>query len=106
LKSVAHAIRDMDNERKRRVQVLVTSAVPLSEVELAKIGEVIKMRMQLEPVMKPVIDPSILGGVKIRVGDRQYDATVKTRIENIRNQILTGSSHEIQSRRDRFSSAN
>jgi F-type H+-transporting ATPase subunit delta len=106
LQSVLHALRDMDNERKRRVQVFVTSAVPLSEASLGKIGDVIRARMQLEPILSPIVDPSVLGGVKIRVGDRQYDATVKTRIENIRNQILTSSSHEIQSRRDRFSSAN
>ena len=45
-------------------------------------------------------------GLRIRVGDWQYDGSVRAELENIRNNILLGSSHEIQSRRDRFSSAN
>lgn len=106
LRPIALALRELYEERSRNIRVHVTSAVPLNEDELARIGEVVKNALKLDPIMAPVVDPTILGGVKIRVGDRQYDATVKTRIENIRNQILTSSSHEIQSRRDRFSSAN
>jgi F-type H+-transporting ATPase subunit delta len=41
----------------------------------------------------------------LRIGDKVYDATVRTRIDNLRNQLIARSSHEIQSRRDRFSSA-
>jgi len=104
--SVTLALRAFSEERARRVRVYVTSAVPLSPQEQIQIAEGIRQAMKLEPILVISVDPSILGGVKIRVGDRQYDATVRTRIENIRNQILTSSSHEIQSRRDHFSSAN
>lgn len=106
LKSIARSLRGIFEERSRNVRVYVTSAVALNENELSRIGDVIQARMNLKPIMVSIVDPSILGGVKIRVGDRQYDATVKTRIENIRNQILTSSSHEIQSRRDRFRTTN
>lgn len=106
LRPIAWSLRETYEDRGRRVRVYVTSAVPLDEQALAAIGAGVKNSFQLDPILVPLIDPSILGGVKIRVGDKQYDATVRTRIENIRNQILTSSSHEIQSRRDRFSSAN
>jgi F-type H+-transporting ATPase subunit delta len=105
LASVTLALRAFAEERGRRVRVYVTSAVPLGPEERIQIVEGIKQAMKLEPILVTSVDPSILGGVKIRVGDKQFDATVRSRIENIRNQILTSSSHEIQSRRDRFSSA-
>ena len=41
----------------------------------------------------------------MRIGDWLYDASVRTRLENLRNQLIERSSHEIQSGRDRFSSA-
>ena len=44
-----------------------------------------------------------LGGLKIRIGDRQIDATVRTRLDNLRTEIIARSSYEIQSRRDHFS---
>lgn len=103
---IARALRDMFEERARRVRVFVTSAVALSEEESNRIADGIRNVMKLEPIMVPSVDPSLLGGVKIRVGDKQYDASVRTRIENLKNQLLASGSHEIQSRRDRFSSAN
>jgi F-type H+-transporting ATPase subunit delta len=106
LRPIARALREMFEERARRVRVFVTSAVPLSDQEMTRIAEGVRTVMKLEPIMVPSVDAALLGGVKIRIGDKQYDATVRTRIENLRNQILASSSHEIQSRRDRFCSAN
>jgi len=103
---IARALRDLFEERARRVRVFVISAVPLSEEEVTRIANGIRTTMKLEPIMVPSIDPSLLVGVKIRVGDKQYDASVRSRIENLKNQLLASGSHEIQSRRDRFSSAN
>ena len=105
LRPIARALRGLYEERARRVRVFVTSAASLSDEEVKKIAEVVKHAMKVEPIMVPSVDPSLLGGVKIRVGDKQYDASVRTRIENLKNQILASSSHEIQSRRDRFCSA-
>ena len=46
----------------------------------------------------------LIGGLVVQVGDWLYDASVKARLDQLRNQILERSSHEIQSGRDRFSS--
>jgi F-type H+-transporting ATPase subunit delta len=105
-RSIARALRALTEERARRVRVFVVSAVPLSDDETTRIENGIREVMKLEPIVVPSVDPSLLGGVKIRVGDKQYDASIRTRLENLKNQILASSSHEIQSRRDRFSSAN
>ena len=104
IRPVARALRDLADEKAKRVRVWVTSAAPLGEDQLANIRTVLEEKMALNPVMMPSVDPSLLGGMKVRVGDFQYDGSVKTRIDNLRNQILEKSSHEIQSGRDRFSS--
>jgi F0F1-type ATP synthase delta subunit len=49
------------------------------------------------------LDPALLGGLVIRVGDTVFDGSVRTRLRRIREQLLQRSTHEIQSRRDQFS---
>jgi hypothetical protein len=51
----------------------------------------------------PEVDPGVLGGIKVRIGDMQYDATVQNRINKLRDQFLARGSHEIQSGRNRLS---
>jgi F-type H+-transporting ATPase subunit delta len=99
IRAAAHAL---ENERLRRVPVQVWSAVPLTDDEKGQIAERVRRRFELEPILQTHIDPALLGGLKVRVGDLQIDATVRTRLDELRTQILARSSHEIQSRRDRF----
>jgi F-type H+-transporting ATPase subunit delta len=50
------------------------------------------------------VDPDLLGGLIVRVGDWVYDASVRRELETLRSELIARSSHEIQSRRDQFSS--
>ena len=36
------------------------------------------------------VDPSLLGGVVVRVGDRLIDGSVRSRLERLRNQLVSG----------------
>ena len=104
IRPIAKALHGLADEKANRVKVFVTSAIPLGEDQLASLQSLLQQKMTKQPVMVASVDPSLLGGMKVRVGDLQYDGSVKTRIDNLRNQILEKSSHEIQSRRDRLSS--
>jgi F-type H+-transporting ATPase subunit delta len=99
IRAAAHAI---ENERHRRVPVQVWSAVPLSDDQKGRLSESVRQRFQFEPLLQTHVDPALLGGLKLRIGDMQIDDTVRTRLDNLRTQILSRSSYEIQSRRDRF----
>ena len=106
LRAILAEARDLYDERTRRLKVLITTAVPISDEQKQRIEMRVRERFKLEPVLVSRIDPALLGGIKIRIGDRQFDGTVRARLELIRQQLLLRSSHEIQSGRDRFSSAN
>ena len=58
----------------------------------------------MEPVLDVQVDPELLGGLVVRVADWQFDGSVRSRLQNLRNQLIENSSHEIQSGRDRFRS--
>ncbi len=103
IRPIRKALRNLHDERMRRIHVHVHSAVPLADEFQQRIMQAVRDRFKLEPVLILHVDPKLLGGLKIRIGDRQYDATIVTRIDNLRNQLITSSSHEIQSQRNRFS---
>jgi F-type H+-transporting ATPase subunit delta len=105
LRPLRRAVHELYDERAGRMRVNVYSATPLSEEFQARVKEAAHRYFNLEPVLMLHVDPALLGGLKLRIGDKVYDASLRTRIDNLRNQLIARSSHEIQSRRDRFSSA-
>ncbi len=105
IRPIRRALHELSDERAHRLRVHVYSARPLPQEFQDRISEAVRQRFNLEPVLELHEDPALLGGLKIRIGDKVFDATVRTRIDNLRNQLIARSSHEIQSRRDRFSSA-
>ena len=100
---IRQALHELDDARHQRVKVHVTSAVPLSDEARGRVADSVRGRFGIEPVVVARVDPAILGGLKVRIGDTQLDASVRTRLDNLRDQILARSSHEIQTGRDRFS---
>jgi F-type H+-transporting ATPase subunit delta len=104
LRPIVTAYRDLYEERTRHIRVLVQSAVPLPEDQRQRLTETLRARYQREPILETSINPDLLGGLVVQVGDLLYDGSVRSRLTDIRNQLIASSSHEIQNRRDRFSS--
>lgn len=90
-------------KRSGRKRVQVVSARPLSEGDLNKIRERLAADLAIQPVLEPAVDPDILGGLRIRVGDTVYDGSLRARLTQLRHRVRERSLHEIQSGRDRFS---
>jgi len=104
IRAVRVAYIDIANARARRIHVQVRTAVPLEEDQRRKLIENVRQVLDLDPILDERVIPELLGGLVLRVGDQLYDGSVRSRLVNLRNQILERSSHEIQSGRDRFSS--
>jgi F-type H+-transporting ATPase subunit delta len=104
LRPILAAYREIYNERGGRMRVQVRSAAPLPDDQQERLREELRQAFHKEPVLQAEVDPELIGGLVVQVGDWLYDASVRTRLEQLRNEILERSSHEIQSRRDRFRS--
>jgi F-type H+-transporting ATPase subunit delta len=93
-------------QRAKRVHVHITAAQPLNDGVRERIRSYIRSKLQMEPVLEEMVDPNLLGGMVIRIADWMYDGSVRTRLAKLQESLQESSQHEIQSRRDRFSSAN
>ncbi|MBQ9799056.1 MAG: ATP synthase F1 subunit delta [Thermoguttaceae bacterium] len=102
LRDVRRRCRQIEAERKGRVAVRVTTATPLSEDAKASLAAKLRKLIGGEPELFAVVDPALIGGVIVRVGDKVYDASIATQLNNARQETINRSVHEIQSRRDSF----
>jgi F-type H+-transporting ATPase subunit delta len=89
--------------RAGRKRVKVRTAVPLSDDQLAAIKQRLATAFSFEPVLIPEVDPSLIGGLVVQIGDTVHDASLSTKIRNLRHRLKEKYVHEIQSGRDRFS---
>ncbi|MFL5671856.1 MAG: ATP synthase F1 subunit delta [Chloroflexota bacterium] len=90
LPRVAAEFRRLDNARQGITLATATSAAPLSPDEIravtARMEQLTGGRVELD--LKT--DPSLLGGLVVRIGDRLIDGSVRGRLERLRNQLVSG----------------
>jgi F-type H+-transporting ATPase subunit delta len=96
----ARAIWD---RRNRRIPVSVRSAVALDDSQMQALSDRLQRLVAGTPILTATIDPGLIGGLVVQVGDQLYDGSVKSRLALLRHRLIEGKTHEIQSRRDQFS---
>ncbi len=93
LRPILGAYIDLNNKRARRVVVQVRSAVPLLDHQRERLVSDLRKAFRQEPMLEAQVDPDLLGGLIVRVGDWLYDASVKSRLETLQNQLNERSLH-------------
>jgi F-type H+-transporting ATPase subunit delta len=90
LPRVAAEFRRLDDERQGITKATATTAAPLTPDEVRTLTERLELSTGRRVVLDVEIDPSLLGGLVVRVGDRMIDGSVRGRLERLRNQLISG----------------
>jgi F-type H+-transporting ATPase subunit delta len=90
LPRVAAELRRLWEQRQGIVHAVVTSAAPLSEAEAAAVRDKLAVMTGDQVEMELQVDPSLLGGVLVRIGDRLIDGSVRGRLERLRTRLTSG----------------
>lgn len=69
-------------------KVTITTAVKLSPAQLKKIVSAIESKYGASEV-EAVVDTSILGGVIVTIGSRQFDNSYRNRVRTLKQQVST-----------------
>jgi len=67
--------------------VEITSAIELDEAVAKQIGEEIGRQTGRKVELTSTVDPDVLGGIVVRVGNSILDASIRTRLERLRKQV-------------------
>ena len=83
--------RDFDAlwaEENKLLPVSVTSAVELDDALVSDIGKRIEEQAGRRVELSSSVDPDLLGGLVVRVGNMVLDASVRNRLERLRKQVV------------------
>ena len=78
---------EMWEDENHLLPVQVTSAIELDEKTISSIGERIGEQTGLKVELSSQIDPDILGGIVLRVGNFILDASIRNRLNQLRKQV-------------------
>jgi F-type H+-transporting ATPase subunit delta len=84
---IRQRVDHMWDEAHQLLPVQVTSAIRLDEQTVSSIGEKIGEQTGREVELSSTVDPDILGGIVLRVGNFILDASIRNRLEQLRKQV-------------------
>lgn len=85
---VLEEFKILAEDHKGIVRAKARTAVALSDIERQALLERLRERTGKDVVLETEVDPSLLGGVVIQIGDRLIDASTRTRLENLRETLV------------------
>ena len=102
LRAIRYIARKLYEEMQGNVRVRVTTATAVDPRQIEQIAATLGVTLGQRPILETRVDPALIGGAILRIGDTVYDGSVANQLQSIRQQMIERSVHEIQSRRDRF----
>lgn len=83
LAEIVSAFAGMAAAHRGEISADVTSAHPLSAAQVTDLKATLKSRLGRDAVVNLHVDPAILGGLVVRVGSRQIDSSIRTRLNTL-----------------------
>ena len=77
-------------DERALLPVMLTSAVELDEQTMRHIGDQVGKQKGRTVELSSHVDPDILGGIVLRVGNFILDASIRNRLEKLRKQVAQG----------------
>jgi F-type H+-transporting ATPase subunit delta len=87
LEAIDDAYDQLVHEAFGRVEVDLYTAAPLDAQELESIKERIRKALGKEPVVYAYTEPSMIGGLKLRIGDQLIDGSVSNRLRRLKQSM-------------------
>jgi F-type H+-transporting ATPase subunit delta len=84
LASVITGYEDLSAKARGAVSAQVTTAVPLSAAQAKGVAAALRQTLGKDPEIQTRVDPAILGGIKVQVGSRLFDASLKSKLDSLK----------------------
>lgn len=84
---IRHRFDELWAEENKRLEVRLVSAVPLDESVVERVGEEIERKTNKQVDLASEVDPEIVGGLVLRVGNMVLDASLRAKLERLRKEV-------------------
>jgi F-type H+-transporting ATPase subunit delta len=83
LKNIIRLVRELALGHRGETTADVTSAHPLNDQQLAELKAKLRTRVGREVGINAAVDPSLLGGIVVRLGSQMIDASIRTKLNTL-----------------------
>ena len=80
LPAMISSFKDLAARNRDELSAEVTSAAPLSKKQLTDLAKVLKSKMGKTVTLETSVDPSLIGGLIVKVGSQMIDSSLKTKL--------------------------
>jgi len=84
---IAESLAEVAAERRQQVVGEVRSAVPLTDTQRRRLAEALSSATGRKVEVKVIVDPDLVGGVVARVGDVIFDGSIRSRLDEAKQQL-------------------
>jgi len=102
LPPIVAAFDELVQKHFGRVEVDVYTAAPAGEADLEAIRTRLKGVLGKEPVIHSYVEPSMVGGLKLQIGDQLIDASIAGRLRKLRDRLSNDGAAEVRARAEKF----
>jgi F-type H+-transporting ATPase subunit delta len=105
VRQASRLVTKLHAERRGMTDIEIRVATPLDDAAREEIKNLVRRALKTEPILHVKVDPSLIAGIVIRVGDRLYDGSVHSQFERTRKKIINLATEQIETRPERFAVA-
>lgn len=87
---VFEAFASLCNEQANIKEGIAYSALPLNKKQLDDIESALSKKVGGKVVLKAIVDPSLLGGVKVALDGKVYDGSLRGKLSELKKQLKEG----------------
>jgi F-type H+-transporting ATPase subunit delta len=102
VRATARAAQHLLNKQLGKVEVELTVANPMDGALQSEVTTALRTSLAAEPVVSIYVDPSLIAGFVVKVGDTVYDGSIRTRFERARKAMIERAIADIESHPEKF----
>lgn len=87
LPAIAEQFQRLKDTAEQRAEVLITSAFPMDDAQLGALLPSLEQRFGCKLYARVEVDPELIGGVRVAVGDEVLDTSVRARLDAMRHAL-------------------
>ena len=84
LPSVIAAYERLAAAERGAISAEVTTAAPLTDAQQQSLAAALRQALGKDPEIETRVDPALLGGLKVKVGSRLYDASLRSKLDQLK----------------------
>ena len=105
LDEIYEEARRLYNESKGIVQVVVTTAEPIESHDVSAIRDALGQKFGAPLDLEMKVDPKMIGGVVVRIGDKLFDGSVAQKLRSLREDAVKNTVKQMREATDKFATS-